>query len=109
MANSHKCLICETRPTRNGNGICRTCEQHIQKLSKPNGNGALFYLAYQGNVVGLYPKAGVKDTLIGQLVTNSVDSLPKSKVINLDKWCQGYDRDTIKRFKACVKSLAGAV
>jgi len=103
-----KCVICDVRPTRNHNGICRACEQHIAKLSVKRNSGAMYYLAYQGNVVGLFLKTGTKDTLTGQLVTNSIDALPKSKVVNLDHWCEGYDRDQIKRFKACVKSLAGA-
>jgi hypothetical protein len=77
-------------------------------LSVKRFKEAQYYLAYQGSVVGLFLKAGTQDILTGQLITNSIDALPKSKVINLDHWCEGFDRDQIKRFKACVKSLAGA-
>jgi hypothetical protein len=35
--------------------------------------------------------------------------LPKGKVINLDEYCPGFDRDTVKRIKAAIKATNFAV
>ena len=67
---------------------------------------ARHFLTYHGNVVGLYPNGG--KTLKPRLLGRSAEHLPKGKTIDLNVYCQGYSREVIKRFKACVLQLAQA-
>ena len=96
-----KCIICEKRPARHAKPYCAIClaqikadEQRSQK-TQPR-----IYLTYQGNVVGLFPKGG--GTLRPEPLQRDPDSLPLSRTINLDRYCPGYTREQIKRFKATV-------
>ena len=104
-----KCLICEQRPARI-RGLCHNCQSHIDKDTRiRNGNGAKpkYYLTYRGHVVGLYPEKG--GTLKARLEPKKTAArLPKKITINLDTYCDGYDREQIKRFKACVLRVAHA-
>ena len=99
-----KCVICEQRPA-NGNGQCVQCAGKIAKMSKRTAQPRHF-LTYRGNVVGLYPNGG--GTLKPRLLGRSAEHLPKGKTIDLNVYCSGYSRETIKRFKACVLQLAQA-
>lgn len=65
------------------------------------------FLTYRGIVVGLYPN-GDKGVLQGRLLKRDPDKLPKRKTIDLNKWCKGFTRITIKEFKAKVLRLAQA-
>lgn len=99
-----KCVICNHRPARTEKGYCANCEAHVQKEAQ-GGTGmhrdtVAKYLVYRGNVVGLVPSGN--GTLKSVPVRANPERLPKSKVINLDYYCEGYDRKTIKRFKAAV-------
>lgn len=99
-----KCSICDTRPVQI-QGHCHNCHSQIAKLRKDSTTAEpVKYLTYRGGVVGLYPKDN-KGNLRAVPLTRSAGSLPKNKTLNLDVYCDGYDRDTIKRFKACVLSL----
>ena len=99
-----KCVICEQRPA-NGNGQCVQCSNHIAKLGK-RAPQPRHFLTYRGDVVGLYPNGG--GTLKPRLLQRSAEHLPKGKTLDLNHYCEGYSRETIKRFKACVLQLAHA-
>jgi hypothetical protein len=105
MSTRTKCVVCGVRP-KSVNGRCKTCHNQImaainrRKPEKPEK-----YLTYQGIVVGLF-KSGAGQ-LRGRLLRVSDTRLPKCKTINLNEYCQGYDRAHIKSFKAACLQLAG--
>ena len=104
-----KCLICEQRPARTG-GLCHNCHTKVDSETlKRNGkaNKPRYYLTYRVHVVGLYPEADGK--LHARLEPRKTPGrLPKKMTIDLNGYCEGYDRDTIKRFKRCVLQVAHA-
>ena len=100
-----KCIICDKRPAANDRGWCSNCNAQIEaerKRRKPVEAVKLFH--YRGSVVGLFPNGDGK--LIARLLNMSLDRLPKSRTLNLDRYCEGYTREQIKRFKATVLRLA---
>lgn len=99
-----KCIICERRPA-NGNGQCGNCASKIE-AQKKHHEQPKHYLTYRGHVVGLYPNGD--GTLRARLLNRNPDNLPKSRTVNLNKYCDGYTRDKIKAFKRCVLQLANA-
>ena len=98
-----KCVICERRPANGDKGRCVQCHNKIVAMSKAKVQPRRF-LTYRGHVVGLYPNG--KGTLTPKLLKRNADGLPKGKTINLNVYCQGYTRQMIKSFKACVLQLA---
>lgn len=104
-----KCIICERRPAREGlKGRCAVCNDRILKdIRSRKRPEPVKYLVYRGNVVGLFHKNG-GDTLRAELLKRSEKYLPKSRTINLDRYCEGFTREQIKKFKSCVLSLANA-
>ncbi|HUV51899.1 MAG TPA: hypothetical protein VMW64_02340 [Dehalococcoidia bacterium] len=101
-----KCVICDQRPSRE-DGLCQNCADKLDSAKRHNGNGEpRYFLTYHGHVIGLYPNGG--GMLTPRLLQRNPDKLPKSKTINLNVFCEGFDRDQIKRFKACVLSTANA-
>lgn len=102
-----KCLICEQRPSHNGNGFCQPCQDRVDKGSKASKpDKPTKYVTYRGHVVGMFP-AG-KGTLRPQLLSRSPKGLPKSCTLDLNTYLEGFDRETIKRLKATVLQLAHA-
>lgn len=101
-----KCLICGQRPAK-VDGFCISCNGHIeaernhQRRPEPR-----HFLTYRGYVVGLFPNGG--EMLKAVLLGRNPDRLPKGKTINLNHWCDGFSREKIKEFKACVLKLAFA-
>ena len=106
-----KCLICEQRPARIA-GQCHNCHNKIMADTNKgnvgsNGVKPKYYLTFRGHVVGLYPKTD--GMLQARFEPKKTDKrLPKKMTINLNAYCEGYDRNTIKRFKVCVLSVAHA-
>ena len=101
-----KCVICERRPA-NGMGFCSPCSNKLEAEHKRKDNGKpRFYLTYRGHVVALYP--GGNGRLKPQLLRRSPDGLPKRNTVDLNVYCEGYSREVIKRFKACVLQSANA-
>lgn len=102
-----RCVICEKRPSLEGSGYCHNCNAQIEAEKRRKRRPApVKYLVYRGHVVGLFPNGN--GTLKAELLKREPERLPKSKVINLDRYCEGFDRDQIKKFKRCVLRLAGA-
>ena len=99
-----KCIICQWRPA-NGNGYCNQCNSRVTKLT-PHKVEPSYFLHYRGDVVGLYETGN--GTLRARLLKRSLQYIPKTKLINLDVYCEGYTRKKIKEFKKCVLQLANA-
>ena len=103
----NKCLICEQRPARKA-GFCAQCYGHIEHERQARAPiEPRYFIAYRGYVVGLYPN-GKSGVLKAQLSRRDASKLPKRKTINLDVYCDGYTREQVKEFKACVLKLAQA-
>jgi len=98
------CVICERRPA-NGNGICHNCDSKLESQRKGKKSvQPQHFLTYRGNVVGLFPNGEGK--LKAQLLRRNPEKLPKGKTIDLNHYCDGFTREKIKSFKACVLQLA---
>lgn len=103
MAQRSKCIICDTRPARI-HGHCQACHNRIRDLQTESKRAEpVRYLTYRGYVVGLYPSG--KGSLRPRMETRSAGHLPKSKTLDLNVWCEGFTREKIKEFKACVLRL----
>lgn len=101
-----RCLICERRPAKQ-DGFCPTCASKVDKLRRVNGKAQpKYYLTYKGIVVGLFPDGG--GALRAELLKRNPAILPKTKTFDLNRYCQGFTREQIKRFKACCLQLAHA-
>ena len=99
-----KCVICERRPARR-NGRCYICNDQISRSERRSAPVQPWrFLVYRGSVVGLYPNG--RDMLVPRLLRRSAKGLPKGRTLFLDRWCDGFSRKSIKRFKACVLTLA---
>lgn len=105
MGTRAKCVVCGVRPVT-VKGLCRVCHDKITAVTnrripeKPEK-----YLTYHGIVVGLFKSQAGK--LRGRLLRISDNRLPKHKTINLNEYCEGFDRTQIKAFKAACLQLAG--
>ena len=99
-----KCIICQERPVQKGQaaGYCKQCADQIAARSVRAPKVEVEkYLHYRGKVAAViytHSEHGVRIFKVVQ-VFKSLDTLPKAKVINLDMYCEGYDRQQIKKFK----------
>ena len=101
------CMICGQRRIPKGERFCHVCKAQMASDSKRRAPAQpVKFLTYRGHVVGLYPNGG--GTLRGRLLSRNPAKLPKGKTIDLNRWCEGYTRQTIKGFKAQVLKLAAA-
>jgi hypothetical protein len=102
-----KCIICEKRPSSNGNGFCHNCQQKADSEAKAQQPDKPFrYVTYRGHVVGMFPSG--EGTFKPRLLGRNPDHLPRGKTLDLNHYIEGFSRETIKRLKATVLSLAGA-
>ena len=102
-----KCLICDRRPARTDNGYCLHCAAQLKVQGKSREvQKVARFLTYRDTVVGLYPNGNGK--LKAQLLRRSAEGLPKGITIDLNHYCEGFDRSQIKAFKSCVLRLANA-
>jgi hypothetical protein len=103
-----KCIICNQRPA-NGNleGFCGPCFNKVQAERRARRKEKPFrYVTYRGDVVGMFPVGG--GVLRARLLGVSPDRLPKSITLDLNTYLEGFEREQIKRLKACVLQLAHA-
>jgi hypothetical protein len=102
-----KCIICEERPSLNGNGTCGQCQNRIDKEAKGRKPDKPFrYVTYREHVVGFFPVGD--GVLKPRLLSRSPKGLPKSITLDLDHYIEGFSREAIKRLKAVVLQLAHA-
>ena len=104
------CPICG-RKHKNDGAYCRGCQIALdrdnaeeRKRQNPDGN-AVKFIHYQGHVVGFFKK---NSHLEPRYIGMSISHIPKTKLINLDEYCPGFDREQIKKFKAVVLRLSQA-
>lgn len=101
-----KCIVCERRPARGG-AYCVNCSAKIDAEQRcRNANQPERFLTYRGIVVGLYRNGGGK--LIPRLLRRNPKWLSKSRTLDLNTYLEGFTREEVKRFKACVLQLANA-
>jgi hypothetical protein len=100
-----KCHICGTRPASNGNGYCNNCQAKLDadKLRKTQQKPVKF-VTFRGVTIKFVQGKG--DKLIPQLTGCNPEKLPKSRLINLDKYCPGYTREQVKKLKRLCLSFA---
>lgn len=102
-----KCIICDKRPSLNGNGLCSPCEDKINRERKSQQPAKPFrFVTYRGHVVGMYPSGN--GAIQPRLLNHNPKRLPKSITLDLNHYIEGFDRHTIKRLKAIVLNLAHA-
>jgi len=103
MAKRKICSICFREPVKI-HGHCHECDTRLKTIRAENKHSEpAKYLTYRGYVVGLY-SVGHGD-LKARPETRNADHLPKAKTLDLNVWCEGFTREKIKAFKACVLSL----
>lgn len=100
-----KCIICERRPA-NGGAYCANCASKIEAdKRRRQADEPVKFLIYRGHVVGLYRNNG---RLTPKLLKRNPETLPKTKTLNLNRYIEGFTREEVKRFKACVLQCANA-
>lgn len=105
MRTRRKCIICEARPVARGvkAGYCKQCSDQLeaQKRARSGKSEVYKYLTYRGVVIALKPsnREGGMQMYKAERVFKSPDTLPKGKTIDLNHYCEGYDRGQIKKFK----------
>jgi hypothetical protein len=101
--NKGKCIICGLKPATTGY-YCHNCKAKLSTYAGRLPEKPHYYLVYKEHVVGLYTNQ--RGRLSPRLLRRNAEKLPKSNTINLNNFCQGYDRATIKRMKRCVLQCA---
>lgn len=100
-----KCIVCDKRPATQPHYYCANCAAKIEAESKQRKPAQPDkFLTYRGNVVGLYPNGGGMRK--AKLLRRSPTGLPKGKTLDLNGYLEGFTREQIKRFKACVLHLS---
>ncbi len=95
-----KCVICERRPAVD-NGTCGNCKAKIDSETRRHQPvKPVKFLVYHGMAVALVPNG--KGTLKTVAINRNPDTLPENKLLNLNRYCEGYSRDMIKSFKKAV-------
>lgn len=97
----HKCIICDKRPATQPHSYCANCAAKIKADTVKRRAAPIKYLVHHGNVVAIYRNGDSK--LNAEPVNRDPERLPKGKTINLDSYCEGFDRGQIKRLKAYVE------
>ena len=101
-----KCVICEKRPARL-KGLCVNCSDRFEaERGRKKADRPVKFFTYRGYVVGLYPNGD--RTLRAKLLKRNPDNLPKNKTLDLNRYIEGFTREQVKRFKACILQLANA-
>jgi hypothetical protein len=106
MRTRRKCIICESRPVAKGQkaGYCKQCSDQLEaaKRASPGQVEVYKYLTYRGVVIALKPssKQGGTQMYKAERVFKNPETLPKAKTVNLNVYCEGYDRGQIKKMKA---------
>ena len=119
MANNHKGILCGTRPVAHDGEAaeklrCRQCHNGIEQEKaqrKGNGQKVIRFMTYRGIVIaqieGPRPVnwGKTKRCRRWERVYKDPAKLPKRRTMDLNAYCQGYQREQIKRLKAMVLRL----
>jgi len=99
-----KCLICGVRPS-NGQTYCKHCTDQIEADKRRKQKPKPFrYATYNGTTVEFHPVG--KGVFKAQFCDRNPDTLPQSLLINLNKWCEGFTREQVKKLKRQILSFA---
>lgn len=97
------CVICGKRPKGKDETYCTPCLQSIEFEQGENQarrqwwRGAEHVLHYRSQVIALFPSGDkLRPEYHGYA---SIKQVPTDLVVDMDSWCSGYQRETIKRFK----------
>ena len=107
MASDRRCAICQQRPQQAGSAYCYLCNRQIagereEKAERHNGwHEAVKFLHWRGFVVGLFDQGHGR--LEPRPVCIEVGRLPKLKVLDLDTYLPGYDREQVAKFKRAIR------
>lgn len=103
----NKCAICGTRPKSADGEYCTPCGMDIEMQQAEREArvkwwlGAEYVLVYKDHVISLVANGDMlRVTYQGM---PSVRSVPPEKLVKLDEWCPGFQRQTIKRFKGAFR------
>jgi hypothetical protein len=107
MVTRRKCFICDTRPATGGI-YCHNCYEHIQaEIRRSHESHKAInperFITYQGKVISM---VNLGDGMGKYQASNKPpEKLPKAKTIDLNVFCDGFEREEIKRLKRLVLSL----
>ena len=108
---ARRCSLCPTGFAPPGHAHCRPCEKRLEtaradekkRVSSGYWKRGLFKIAYwRGCAVGFYEQEGT-DKMIVHPIFKDLAALPKCKLINLDAYCPGYDRDQVAMMKRHIR------
>lgn len=108
---ARKCSLCPDGIAPPGMAHCRPCEKRLKDAVAEKRTRAragdwkqgLFKVAYwRGCAVGFYSN-GATDNLGVRPLFKDLKDLPKCKLINLDAYCEGYNRDQIAMMKRWIR------
>jgi hypothetical protein len=89
--------------------MCKTChdkieaERRMKRLQRAN---PVKFIVYRETVLGLFQNED--GTFKPAKINRKIESLPKSRTINLNQYCDGYTRQQVKLFKKTALMLAAA-
>jgi len=96
-AKVRKCLICEVRPSSNGQGYCKQCLSQIEAEKRRKMKPRPFrYLTYRGVT---FEFRGENGSFKPHIIAHNPETLPQKLLINLDKYCPGFSREQVKKLK----------
>ena len=107
------CTICG-RGQRARDRFCQRCTRNLERertaeKRRKAHQGWQYKLwkaiHWKGYLVGLYENGG--SCLNAQALTVAVGRVPKSMLVDLDKYCPGYDRQQVKKMKRAVAQVYG--
>jgi hypothetical protein len=92
------------RPS-NGQSYCQYCTAQIEAEKRRKQKPQPFrYVTYQGTTIEFHSVG--KGVFKAQYCGRNPDTLPQKLLINLDKWCEGFTREQVKKLKRQVLSFA---
>jgi len=99
------CPICNTRPRGKGLRYCQVCSKAVVANTPKNGDwwqSAVRYAVWRGFGVAFMPNGDkFKPAALPQSV---IARLPNDdRTINLDHYCQGFDRAKVNKIKTAIK------
>ena len=106
------CIVCDRGIRKTDDKGRLLCQEHSRSLVKleeesrtctRKARNAWKWVTYRGHVVKLQiVKGKTQPSYVGM----STARVPKAKLINLDEYCQGLNRNTVKRLKRIVLSVS---
>jgi len=92
------------RPS-NGQSYCKQCTSQIEADKRRKVKPRVFrYATWDGTTIEFVPVG--KGVFKAQYCGRNPDTLPQSLLINLDKWCEGFTREQVKKLKRQILSFA---